>query len=99
MNEKVIPSGENTQDEADILQGENQNETMFTKKLEPIEDEPEEFIRGEVDVVEQMSRAAHDIEDPAHDGELASSFKFTPGGIEEVEMVMDRKSKTHETEH
>lgn len=61
MPEKTLPEIENTQDEADIISGENQNESIFTKDKEPMEDEPEEFIEGKVDVVEQMKRAATEI--------------------------------------
>ncbi len=91
MDKPDLPISENEQDESDILSGENQNEALLRSKLEPIEDEPEEFINGEVDVKEQMDRAAEDIEEAGLPGDLEGSFKFTPGGLEEVEMKNDRE--------
>jgi len=63
--------------------------------LEPLEDEPSDFMRGEVDVKEQMDRAAdamdisiHGYESQAYEdsprGDLGASFRDTPGGLEEV---------------
>ena len=84
---------ENAQDEADILGGDNQNESILIRGVQPIEDEPADFMRGEVDVKEQMDRAARALNgsEGSPQGELGSSFKDTPGGLEEVEMKTDQE--------
>lgn len=104
-------SSENTRDESGILT--DQDQTTFDDKLtrdenmgapenslESLEDEPADFMRGEVDVLEQMDRAASAMEasilglgsqgtEDSPRSEIGASFKDTPGGIEEVEMKTD----------
>ena len=97
-------AGENGEDEAIILGDQDQtlqhartktDENMGAKSttLEPMEDEPSDFMRGEVDVKEQMDRAAGALEssvngyldsDTEDSVELSASFEGTPGGLEEV---------------
>ncbi len=79
---------------------------------ESLEDVPADFIRGEIDVVEQMERAASAMEDSieGHElqgyedspkGDLNSSFRDTPGGVEEVAAKTDedmaRRRHPHQT--
>lgn len=52
----VPTSSENHQDETDILEGENQNESVASGDLEPLENEPGDFMRGEVDVKKQIDK-------------------------------------------
>ncbi len=102
---------ENKQDEADILADQDQtiakdpltqDENMGAKSttLESLEDEPADFMRGEVDVRQQMDRAADALEssilgytnqgdEDSPRSELGASFKDTPGGLEEVEIKTD----------
>jgi hypothetical protein len=102
---------ENKQDEADILADQDQtiakdpltrDENMGAKSttLESLEDEPADFMRGEVDVKQQMDRAADALEssilgytnqadEDSPRSELGASFKDTPGGLEEVEEKTD----------
>jgi len=103
---------ENKKDEADILTDQDQtnpsdrltrDENMGAKSttLESLEDEPAAFMRGEVDVKEQMDRAADALEasimgltnqgdEDSPRTELGAAFKDTPGGLEEVEMKTDQ---------
>ena len=106
---------ENSNDEAQILADQDQttpdnnltrDENMGapSNSLEAMEDEPGDFMRGEIDVKEQMDRAA-DALDSAIRGlqtqgdedsprtELGSAFQNTPGGLEEVEFKTDEELK------
>ncbi|MNJ98494.1 hypothetical protein D3C87_162600 [compost metagenome] len=111
---------ENSMDEAEILGDQDQttppkrnrrrrdDENMGAKSLsyDSLEDEPGDFMRGEIDVKEQMDRAA-DAMDASLKGlqnqgaedspqtELGASFKYTPGGIEEVAEKTDEYLATH----
>ena len=103
---------ENKRDESDILADQDQtvsadaltaDENMGAKSttLEPLEDEPADFMRGEVDVKEQMDRTADAVDssirglsnqadEDSPRTELGAAFKDTPGGLEEVEMKTDQ---------
>jgi hypothetical protein len=70
--------------------------------LDSLENEPTEFMRGDIDVKEQMDRAANALDSSLHgwesqayeddpNGDLGASFRATPGGIEEVEMKTDQE--------
>jgi hypothetical protein len=97
---------ENREDESEILTDEDETSKKDVSEFDEhtgaksvslgsLEDEPENFMMGEVDVRRQMDDAASVVEDAIHgvqetvdaddpNGELASSFRATPGGIEEV---------------
>lgn len=103
---------ENEADEMQILS--DQDETLKhklstldenmgakTQSLDSLEDETEDFMRGEIDVKEQMDRAsnamarsirgiqnARSLTDP--ESELNASFQHTPGGLEEAIMQTDK---------
>lgn len=103
---------EDPMDEADILGDQDSTKTMQpglddenmgaqSNALDALEDEPADFMRGDIDVKEQMDRAADALEsslagwesqayedDPR--GDLGASFRATPGGLEEVEMKTDQ---------
>lgn len=103
---------ENKKDESDILADQDQtvqadrltkDENMGAKSttLESLEDEPSAFMRGEVDVKEQMDRAADALEssimgltnqgdEDSPRTEIGAAFQDTPGGLEEVEMKTDQ---------
>jgi hypothetical protein len=68
--------------------------------LDSLEEEPDQFLTGEIDVKEQMDRAAdamdasiHGYQNQAYEDsperELGASFKDTPGGLDEVAMKTD----------
>ncbi|MEZ0390572.1 MAG: hypothetical protein ACAH59_00025 [Pseudobdellovibrionaceae bacterium] len=102
---------ENRRDETGILTDQDQtalgdaltkdeNMGAISNSLESLEDEPADFMRGEVDVVEQMDRAASAMDasirglpsqadEDSPRSEIGASFKDTPGGLEEVEMKTD----------
>lgn len=104
---------EDPQDESDILSdqdlttkvdllSDDENLGAHSKSLDSLEDEPEDFLEGEVDVKEQMDRAAAAMEasifgyqnqgtEDSPRTELGAAFKNTPGGIEEVEMKTDQE--------
>ena len=74
--------------------------------LEPLEDLPADFMRGEIDVREQMDRAADAIEaslqglqnqgsEDSPRGELGASFHATPGGLDEVGAKTDEYLASH----
>jgi hypothetical protein len=106
---------ENEEDEAQILTDQDQttpddlitqDENMGapTNTLESLEDEPADFMRGELDVKEQMDRAADALDssirglqnqgyEDSPRTELGAAFKNTPGGIEEVEFKTDEDLK------
>ncbi len=103
---------ENKKDESDILADQDQtgltdrltqDENMGAKSttMESLEEEPGAFMRGEVDVKEQMDRAADAIESSimglSNQGdedsprtEIGAAFQDTPGGLEEVEAKTDQ---------
>lgn len=110
-------ASEDSMDEKDILHDQDitsrglsaeddENMGAHTRSLEALEDEPDEFMQGEIDVKEQMDRTA-DAMDTSLRGlqsqatedsprtELGASFKYTPGGIEEVEQKTDEYIATH----
>ena len=102
-------ASENERDESNIVTDQDQsaqgvpdeNMGARSRTLDSLEEEPDDFIRGEIDVKEQMDRAA-DAMDTSLRGlqnqgtedsprtELGASFKHTPGGIEEVKMKTDQ---------
>jgi hypothetical protein len=76
------------------------------RAFDTLEDLPSDFIRGEVDVLEQMNIAADALDsslrglpdrgsEDSPRGELGSSFKNTPGGLEEVEAKTDEYLASH----
>lgn len=109
--ETPVPD-EDMADESNILGDQDQTVSMHpgvddenmgaqSKSLDSLEDEPADFMRGDLDVKEQMDRAADALEsslkgwesqayedDPR--GDLGASFRATPGGLEEVEMKTDQ---------
>lgn len=110
-------ASEDTMDEKDILadqdltlkgslEGDDENMGVHTRSYDRIEDEPDEFMQGDIDVKEQMDRTA-DAMDSSLRGlqnqgfedsprtELGASFKYTPGGIEEVEAKTDEYLASH----
>ncbi|MES3037386.1 MAG: hypothetical protein V4736_05705 [Bdellovibrionota bacterium] len=108
-----VEATENAEDEAEILGdqdvtlradnlSDDENMGAPSNSLEAMENEPADFMRGELDVKEQMDRAAvymdasihghagvDDEDDPTT--ELGSAFKNTPGGIEEVAQKTDEE--------
>ena len=101
-----VPGGadENMNDESDILSDQDQTEKMEllsedetmgarSNSLDTLEDEPEDFMEGEIDVKTQMDRTAAglqaSIDNPR--SELGAAFENTPGGLEEVEMRTDQE--------
>lgn len=114
---KTGEASEDTMDEKDILHDQDQtlkksissddeNMGAHTRSCDRVEDEPDEFMQGEIDVKEQMDRTA-DAMDTSLRGlqsqatedsprtELGASFKYTPGGIEEVEAKTDEYLASH----
>jgi hypothetical protein len=102
---------ENGRDESGIMTDQDQtnfsdnltrdeNMGAISNSLDTLEDEPSDFMRGEVDVKAQMDRAA-DAMDTSIRGlqsqatedsprtEIGAAFQDTPGGLEEVEMKTD----------
>jgi hypothetical protein len=89
----------------------DENMGAKTKSLDPLEDEPEDFVRGDLDVKEQMDRATDAVDaslygyqnqsyEDSPRGELNSSFRNTPGGLEEVEMKTDEAlARAHHHPH
>lgn len=110
-----VPGGgeENSDDESDILSDQDQTEKMdllsddenmgaHSKSLGVLEDEPDDFMEGEIDVKTQMDRAAAALDASIHGyqnqgtedsprTELGAAFANTPGGLEEVEMRTDQE--------
>ena len=108
---------ENPRDESKILSDQDQTmkadlTSVTTRKsstnteLESLEDLPGDFMRGDIDVKEQMDRAAsaldtslrgfqNQADEDSPRGELGASFKNTPGGLEEVEEKTDQYLATH----
>lgn len=99
---------ENVRDEAQILADQDQTRNHDLSKLdenmgavgrtlEPIENEPYDFMSGEIDVKEQMDRASRVMKDSIRgtsearneddmQSELNASYKNTPGGLDELIM-------------
>lgn len=88
------------------LRTDDENMGAKSRSYEPMEEEPGDFMRGEIDVKEQMDRAADAMDASIHGyqnqgaedspkTELGASFKYTPGGIEEVEAKTDEYLATH----
>ncbi len=112
MSIQPTPTEEN-RDESDIIADQDQtikthllqddeNMGAHSRALDVLEDEPDDFIQGEIDVKEQMDRTAdamdaslHGYQNQAYEdsprGELGASFRDTPGGLEEVEMKTDQE--------
>ncbi len=109
---------ENPGDESDILTDQDQtfpntpsqeqDDKMgaITQNLNTLEDEPGDFMRGEIDVKEQMDRAADALDVSIHGyerqadedsprGDLGASFQATPGGLEEVEQKTEEYLAQH----
>ncbi len=115
---KTVTGGgsENENDEADILSDQDLTQKLSTaddenmgaksESLDALEDEPDVFLSGEIDVKEQMDRAAdamdasiHGLQNQGYEdsprSELGAAFRNTPGGIEEVEMKTDQELARH----
>jgi len=111
---RAVPGGasEDENDEADILadqdlteklsQADDENMGAKSESLDELEDdEPDAFLEGEIDVKEQMDRAADAMDssirglqnqgyEDSPRSELGAAFRNTPGGLEEVEMKTDQ---------
>lgn len=101
-NDTVEPE-ENQKDESKILSDQDmtlKEDLTQASTLDNVEDDPNEFVTGEVDVKEQMDRTAHVVADSLkgvqnarsqrdRSSELLESFRATPGGLEEVIMKTD----------
>ncbi|MFN8789894.1 MAG: hypothetical protein ACK5Y2_00385 [Bdellovibrionales bacterium] len=61
-DESQIITDQDMTNEGDIT-ALDENMGAMTNSLEQIEDEPAEFVRGEIDVVEQMKRTTRAMED------------------------------------
>jgi hypothetical protein len=114
-------SKEDEDDEVDILTDQDLTEKLVrsddenlgakSNSLDELEEEPEDFIEGEVDVKEQMDRAAdamdsslRGLQNQAYEDsprtELGAAFRNTPGGIEEVEAKTDQElALRHQSPH
>lgn len=105
-------ASENESDESDILSDQDATEKFSNEldenlgaksnSLDSLEEEPDGFLTGEVDVKEQMDRAAealdasiHGYQNQAYEDspqrELGASFQNTPGGLEEVALKTDQE--------
>lgn len=104
---------ENLRDEDEIINDQDltrkqnllrddENMGAKSRSLDTLEDEPDEFIRGDLDVKEQMDRTTDAFDasifgyqsqayEDSPSGELNASFRNTPGGLEEVEMKTDQE--------
>jgi len=94
---------ENQKDESKILSDQDmtmKEDLTRASTLENVEDDPSDFVSGEIDVKEQMDRTAHAVSDSLkgvqnarnksdRSSELFESFRATPGGLEEVIMKTD----------
>lgn len=110
----AVPSGatENERDESGILTDQDVTEKFTnaldenlgakTNSLDSLEEEPDPFLTGDIDVKEQMDRAADAMDssirglqsqgfEDSPQRELGASFKDTPGGLEEVAMKTDQE--------
>jgi len=111
---------EDSRDESDIMtdQDSTRMSHLLTDEesvgagnaLEAMEDEPGDFMRGELDVKEQMDRAATALDaslrgyqsqadEDSPRTELGASFRETPGGLEEVAQKTDQYLATHGHPH
>lgn len=110
-------ASEDESDEADILadqdlteklsRADDENMGAKSESLDMLEDdEPDDFLEGEIDVKEQMDRAADAMDasirglqnqgyEDSPRSELGAAFRNTPGGIEEVEMKTDQDLALH----
>lgn len=108
---------ENDEDEMDILTDQDLTEKLSrsddenlgakSKSLDALEDdEPDSFLEGDLDVKEQMDRAADAMDsslrglqnqgyEDSPRSELGAAFRNTPGGLEEVEMKTDQDLALH----
>jgi len=88
----------------------DENLGAHSKALDELEEEPNDFLTGEVDVKEQMDRAADAMEasisgypdrssEDSPRSELGSAFRNTPGGLEEVEFKTDQELAKHHHIH
>lgn len=102
-NNDTVEPVENQKDEAKILSDQDmtmKDDLTRATSLENVEDDPADFVSGEIDVKEQMDRTAHAVSDSVRgvqgarskrdrSSELSESFRATPGGLEEVIMKTD----------
>lgn len=99
-DETEILTDQDITSKLDLLE-DDENLGAHSRALDSLEEEPEEFLEGEVDVKEQMDRAAEAMEasifgyqnqgtEDSPRTELGAAFKNTPGGIEEVEIKTDQ---------
>jgi hypothetical protein len=109
---------ENKRDQDQILNNQDQTQSSQldlkndeemgakTRSLDLSEEEPGDFVRGEIDVKEQMDRAADAMEssiqgyqsqgaETSPQTEMGASWKYTPGGIEEVAAKTDEYLASH----
>ncbi|WP_413288840.1 hypothetical protein [Bdellovibrio sp. HCB337] len=104
-DEKEILSDQDLTEKIDFA-SDDENMGAHSNALDSLEEEPEDFLEGEVDVKEQMDRAADAMEasifgyqnqgtEDSPRTELGAAFKYTPGGIEEVEMKTDQEMARH----
>ncbi len=104
-------ASEDEKDESDILTDQDatkklrqidENLGAKSHSLGMLEKEPKAFSEGEIDVKEQMDRAAdamdssirglqNQADEDSPRTELGAAFRNTPGGIEEVEMKTDQE--------
>lgn len=119
---KTVSGGasEDESDEADILadqdlteklsRADDENMGAKSESLDQLEDEPDLFLEGEIDVKEQMDRAADAMDssirglqnqgyEDSPRSELGAAIKNTPGGIEEVAMKTDQDLALHPPPH
>ncbi|KHD87534.1 MAG: hypothetical protein OM95_13910 [Bdellovibrio sp. ArHS] len=105
MDEKRILNDQDLTTKSN-LRPDDENLGAKTRSYESLEDEPGDFMRGEVDVKEQMDRAADAMDASLHgyqnqgaedspQTELGASFKYTPGGVEEVAAKTDEYLARH----
>lgn len=99
----TIDPVENQKDESKILSDQDmtmKEDLTRASTLENVEDDPSDFVSGEIDVKEQMDRTAHAVADSLkgvqnarskgdRSSELLESFRATPGGLDEVIMKTD----------
>ena len=100
-DEQDILTDQDQTEKVDLL-ADDENMGAHSKSLDALEDEPEDFMEGDVDVKTQMDRAAAAL-DASINGyqdrgtedsprtELGAAFADTPGGLEEVEMRTDQE--------
>jgi hypothetical protein len=80
MEDKIIfNNSENVEDEAEIVGDVDETTSDHSLEEEELEDLPEKFIRGELDVKEQMDRTDAHIIDASIGGNLSDEW---PDGVE-----------------